>query len=95
MGPSGKAVVVFTLVGIASEAFMAGKLKEADTVHVEDRIPDYQRLERPLYTDASSSTGRTAQWGLDQDRMILTQLKDGRIQVIVAGSVSPVTLPKI
>jgi len=95
MEPWGKAVVVFTLVGISSEVFMAGKLKEADRVHVENRIPDYQHLERPPYMDVSTSTGHTAPWGQAHDRMTVTRLKDGRIQAIVVGSVAPVTLPQI
>jgi hypothetical protein len=95
MGPWGKAATVFALVGISSEALMAGQLKEADKVHVEDRMPHYQHLERPIYTDSTSWTGHTAPWGQAHDRMTLRRLKDGRIQAIVVGSVAPVTLPQI
>jgi hypothetical protein len=95
MEPWGKAVVVFTLVGISSEVFVAGQLKEADKVHVEGRMPHYQHLERPIYTDSTSWTGHTDPWGQAHDRMTVRRLKDGRIQGIVVGSVAPVTLPQI
>lgn len=91
----GKAAVMFTLVGIGGEAFMAGRSKEAGKVHVEDRIPDHQRLERPLYTDSTTSTAHTIQWRLGQNGITVTQFRDGRIQAIVVGSVSSVTLPNI
>ncbi len=91
----GKVVVLFILVGMGGEVLTAHVLKEGDLVHAEERIPESQAPERPLYTDSSTGTTHWVQSGLAQDRITVTQLKDGRIQVIVVGSVSPATLPRI
>jgi hypothetical protein len=93
VGPWGKTAVVFTVVGLSGEVFLAKGLKEADQVHAEEPIPEDLRLESPLYSDVSTSTGRTIQWFPAQDRTTIQLIKDSRIQTIIVGSVSSVSPP--